>query len=215
MNSVAGEYYHVFNRGVDKRTIFEDRLDADRFMQSIIAFNFTEPTGSIYEKFYSKKKKPDKRLWEGNESRLVSFVCYAILPNHYHFLLTPLVDGGLEKFMQKLGNGYTKYFNEKHKRSGVLFQGKYKSVLIENNEQLLHTSAYINLNIKVHPKFGHRMSKLGLSSSWDEYLKNVRGICDRDLILGQYKNPQEYIKMCRETIQAVSQRRILAARIIE
>src|SRR3989344_5685641 len=103
---VPGEYYHIYNRGVDKRKIFNDKNDFSRFLESMIDFNQVEAIGSMYE--FSFVKKINKSL---KKKPLVEFICFCLNPNHYHFLLRPLQEGGIEKFMQKLGNGYTKYFN--------------------------------------------------------------------------------------------------------
>ena len=67
---------------------------------------------------------------------LVQIICYCLNPNHYHLLLKEIKDGGISEFMKRVGGGYTWYFNNKHKRSGTLFQGRFKSVHIKSNEQL-------------------------------------------------------------------------------
>lgn len=162
----VGEHYHIYNRGTDKRDIFFDEKDLNRFWESISDFNQTEPIGSMYEYSFVKKDNTAVKA----KTPLVQFVAYCINPNHFHFLITPLQEKGIEKFMQRLGNGYTKYFNNRHKRNGVLFQGKFKSKHVDSNEYLLHLSAYINSN----DKLGHRMSKLS-KSSMSEFLNNGRG----------------------------------------
>lgn len=85
-------------------------------------------------------------------------MCYCFNPNHYHFILTPLVDNGIEKFMHKLGSGFTRYFNGKYDRTGVLFQGPFKAIHIDSDEYLMYLSGYINLNNKIH-KFGNGVTK--------------------------------------------------------
>src|SRR3989338_3002128 len=121
VNFVKGEYYHIYNRGVDKRDIFTDKNDLQRFLQSMKEFNVKNPIGSLYENQFVKDKL-------GSPSpKLVRFVAFCLNPNHYHFILTPLVEKGIEKFMQRLGGGYTLYFNEKYELSGSLFQGRFKS----------------------------------------------------------------------------------------
>jgi len=110
--------------------------------------------------------------------------------------------------MQKLGAGYTSYFNIKNKRTGVLFQGAFKAVHIDSNEQLLYVSSYVNLNFKVH-QLGGEASKLKLmKSSWDEYvgennIKNNEAFCEKDIILDQFKNKNEYKKHAFETLELV------------
>ena len=197
-----GEYYHVYNRGTDKRNIFIDQLDLNRFWESILNFNQTEPIGSMFEYSFRKANAKVKPL--------VQFVSYCINPNHFHFLITPIQDKGIEKFMQKLGNGYTKYFNNKYKRSGVLFQGKFKSKHVGSNEYLLHLSAYINSNDKLwkQKQLGHRMSKLCKSSLYDFIGKvNRISICKTDIILGQFRTKKEYQDFVESSLEDIELRK--------
>ncbi|MBU2633508.1 transposase [Patescibacteria group bacterium] len=201
-----GEYYHVFNRGVDKRTVFLDQNDFRRFFQSMEEFNAIKPIGSIYENSFHKDKKDQLGQLGSSTSKqdkLVNFICYCLNPNHYHFILEQVVNRGIEKFMHRLGTGYTKYFNKKNKRNGVLFQGRYKINCICSNEDLLYLSAYVNLNDKVH-RLGSSTSK----SSYGEYF-NVdnhedRGIfCKKDIILKQFKDQFEYKKFAEGSLEEI------------
>ena len=198
---VNDEYYHVYNRGVDKRDVFMDKLDLRRFFQSMEEFNAVEPIGSIYENTFKK----DEDLPLGN-GKLVEFVAFCLNPNHYHFILRQIAGGGISEFMKRLGGGYTKYFNEKNKRSGALFQGRYKVKHIDNNDYLLHLSAYVNLNSRVHKiELGRPTSKL-VKSSWDEYTtdgnetKKDKNFCAKDIILGQFKNKKEYLSFAEDAL---------------
>ena len=182
-------FYHIYNRGVDKRNVFTDHRDLNRFFQCMSEFNCVEPIGSIYENSFKKD------FFGHRMSKLVNFIAYCLNPNHYHFILEPLVDNGVEKFMQRIGNGYTKYFNNKNNRSGVLFQGKFKSIHISSDEYLLRISAYVNLNYKVH-SLGHPMSK----SSWDEYISGLGSFCKKDVVIEQFNNIGEYKNFCESTI---------------
>lgn len=197
---VIGEYYHVYNRGTDKRNIFVDEKDLSRFWESLFDFNQTRPIGSVYEFSFQKK------IGEKNKKAkpLIQFIAYCLNPNHFHFLVTPLQERGIEKFMQRLGNGYTKYFNNKYKRSGVLFQGKFRAKLVESNEYLLHLSAYINGNNKL----GHRMSKLS-KSSLAEFLDKASSIklCNTDIVLEQFRNKKEYENFVTESLKDVELRK--------
>ncbi len=199
-----GEYYHIYNRGVDKRTVTKDWKDSERFLQSLVEFNTMRPIGSIYENAFNKLGGSTAKSGE----RLVEIVAYCLNPNHYHLILTPLVKKGIEKFMQRLGTGFTQYFNEKHNRTGSLFQGRFKSSHIDSNEYLLHVAAYVNLNDKVH-QLGGSTAKL-VRSSWGEYIdvdKNVAKekrrleICNKDIVLGQFKNNKEYEKSAKESLK--------------
>jgi putative transposase len=154
----------VFNRGVDKRKIFLDQQDLERFFQSMKEFNTLEPIGSIYENSFRKNSKLGDPI--SKFPKLVDFICYCLNPNHYHFILKQNIDNGIEKFMHRLGIGYTMFFNKENERSGALFQGRYKAIHIDSNEYLLHLSAYVNLNERIH-ELGDSISK----SSWKQMKK--------------------------------------------
>ncbi len=199
VNFVEGEYYHVYNRGVDKRSIFNNDGDTDRFLQSMMEFNVREPIGSIYENSFLKENnyKP---------TPLVSFIAYCLNPNHYHFILTPMIEKGLESFMQRLGTGYTLYFNNRNKRTGSLFQGNFKASHIDSNEYLLHVSTYVNLNDKTH-QLGGEASKL-VRSSWSEYNQpRMDGICDKSIILEQFNNSTEYKDFALSSLKDIIERK--------
>lgn len=202
---VTGEYYHIFNRGVDKRQIFMSAYDLDRFMKSLIEFNTTEPIGSLYE--HSFKKPPLGGLVSKYEL-LVQIIAYCLNPNHFHVILQQVADGGISKFLHKVGADYTRYFNDRYERSGALFQGSFKSVHIENNEQLLYVSAYVNLNNHVH-KPSHK--NLPVCSSWSEYvIRDFSGICKKDIILSQFKGGSAYEKFAKETVASIRKQRELS-----
>lgn len=187
---VTGEYYHVFNRGVDKRQTFNNKNDLYRFVQSLIEFNNDEPIGSIYENSFTKNTSSGKKL--------VRIVSFCLNPNHFHLILKQESDRGIEKFMKKVGSGYTQYFNKQNKRSGVLFQGQFKYVHIDTNEYLLYVINYVNLNNKIHGIPGTEP----FYSSWLEYtnegvknlMGNYNGLCDKEIILSQFKSKIDYKK---------------------
>ncbi len=212
-----GELYHIYNRGTDKRSIVQDYHDADRFMQSLMEFNALEPIGSIYEHAFitrkhqlgSRTSKCDLELEKASDG-IVNIVAYCLNLNHYHFILEQVSDRGIEKFMQRLGTGYTKYFNNRHERSGVLFQGRFKAVHIESNAQLLHLSVYVNLNFRVHQY--HESALPRIRSSWEEYIggiPNHRSICEKEKVLGQFRNEKEYRAFAEQTLPAIREQKII------
>ncbi|OGD69844.1 hypothetical protein A3I18_02895 [Candidatus Campbellbacteria bacterium RIFCSPLOWO2_02_FULL_35_11] len=209
---VKREYYHIFNRGNDKRGIFMDKYDAFRFLQSMEEFNNIENGNDIFYRNRLNKNVGGPTAHK-DKDKLVNIVCYCLNPNHYHFILEQLVDGGISEFMKRLNGGYTWYFNNKYDRSGSLFQGKFKSVHIESNEQLLYDSCYVNLNNKVHRKFDNLkdnfLDEISNRSSWDEYTnKNSKfNICKKDIILGQYKDIEDYKKIAEGTARAINEKR--------
>lgn len=198
-------FYHIYNRGVEKRTIFEEPFDTLRFFKSMILFNSVEPIGSIYEHTFplSENKKSKRKP-------LVGIVAYCLNPNHFHLILTPKVDKGIQMFMHRLGTGYTMYFNEKYKRSGSLFQGVFKATHLDSNEYLLHVSAYVNLNNRVHQlELGGFASKL-VKTSWDEYINEDTGgvgICEKDIIIEQFKSPAKYKNFALSALDSIIERK--------
>ncbi len=192
-----GEHYHIFNRGVEKRDVFGDRYDIDRFLLSLRLLNTKEPIGSIYEQQFVQKKN-------GASDKLVDIVCYCLNPNHYHMILQQKAERGIQKFMQRLGTAYTNYFNEKYTRTGGLFQGTYKGVHIESNEQLLHTSVYVNLNNTL----GRLTPKLS-ASSWGEYVEDggIKPLCTKGVILEQLKSSDAYKTFALSSRESIIERK--------
>src|SRR3989344_6947641 len=205
---VEKEFYHIYNRGVDKRDIFLDVDDLNRFLKSMREFNVINPIGSIYEN-RDRKRTHERQAFMTREKPLVNFIVYGINRNHFHFILEQVAERGIEKFMHRLGTGHSKYFNTRHKRSGALFQGKFKAKLIDSNEYLLHLSAYINLNDKVHSR-GRQASTMS-RTSWDEYINPnfVDSFCKKEIILGQFKNRKEYKKFAEESLESIIERKVL------
>lgn len=202
-----GEFYHIYNRGNNKRPIFLKPFDLQRFLQSMVEFNIEGPIGSIYANSFKKDPQLSGSATKlGAKStttprRIVDFVCYCLNFNHFHFLIRQARKDGIKNFMHKLGTGYTRYFNEKNKLSGGLFQGKFKAIHVDSNDYLLHISAYINLNDKISQLSG-RATKLR-KSSWNEYADNglvVNPLCKKDIILSQFKNKLDYENFAREAL---------------
>ena len=134
-----GEYYHVYNRGVEKREIFLDDRDRRRFMRLLFVANGTKPFKfrEIQDKSYSTIDRGDA---------LTAIGAYCLMPNHFHILAKETSEGGISKFMEKLGTGYSMYFNKKNARTGFLFQGNFKAEHVDSDEYLKYLYAYIHLN---------------------------------------------------------------------
>lgn len=146
-NVAVGTICHVMNRGVDKRNIFMQEEDYFRFIHDLFEFNDTAPVNNTAY-FFVKNHNDIARPYIERKPRklLVEVLAFCLMPNHYHLLLNPRFDDGVTKFMKKLNMGYAKYFNEKYKRSGALFQGRYKSVTVTNERHFVYLPYYIYLN---------------------------------------------------------------------
>ncbi|MCX6747878.1 MAG: transposase [Candidatus Nomurabacteria bacterium] len=165
---VQDEYYHVYNRGNSKQKIFHDKEDYERFVGLLYACN---QNGSIRTDDLGK----DQGLFSiiKNEN-IVSIGAWVLMPNHFHILLTDFEEGGIIKFMQKLSTAYVMYYNKKYKRTGSLFEGKFKAEHANNDRYLKYLFSYINLNpIKL------------IQSDWKE--KGIRNKKQATEYLNNYK----------------------------
>jgi len=171
----------------------------------MVEFNTAEPIGSLYELSYKKTGLENIIL----KYPLVNFVAYCLNPNHFHFILEQVVDNGISNFMKRLG-GYSWFYNNKHKRTGTLFEGRFKAVHIDSDRYLSHLSAYVSLNDKCH-QLGGPTAKL-VRSSWAEYMNEIHTdhICTRkDIILEQFGTISAYRKFAMGTLEDIIQRKRL------
>jgi putative transposase len=193
------EYYHIFNRGVDKRKVFLDSSYYQRFLLSMELLN--DEKDGVMEEWRNFKKCNSKAMLSdfrelSSRKKLVEFIAYCLNPNHYHFIMRQVADRGIERFMHKLGTSYTNYFNTKNKRTGSLFQGNFKAIHIDSNEYLLYLSAYVNKNNFIH---GYRPDDKWEYSSLHEYAeKQKKKFCSKGVILGQFGNKKEYLEFMRK-----------------
>jgi putative transposase len=146
-------YYHLYNRGVDKRKIF---LHYNHYKRFIRTMSLILKTGSATERLKSNQSLALKSK--------VSILAYCLMPNHYHFLVKQTDDFGITQFMHQLNTSYTKFINLNTKRTGRLFEYTFKAKLIETDETLLHVSRYIHLN----PLLGKIVDDLDLYP-WSSY----------------------------------------------
>src|SRR3989344_5591657 len=140
-NPPAVELYHVLNRGVDKRSIFLDDRDRRRFTDGLFFFNDTRPIGNTRHLL----RNTDLRSRYEREP-VVDIHGWCLMDNHYHLLVTERTENGLTHFIRKFNIGYAKYFNERYNRSGALFQGRTKKVLIRSDPHFSYILHYIHLN---------------------------------------------------------------------
>ncbi len=179
------EFYHVFNRGVEKRITFTNKRDYERFIETKDYYRVKNPSVrfSFKDRYINMQKNK-------NTSPLAEIICFCLMPNHFHILVKQIEDSGITTFLSKLSNSYTRYFNTKYKRVGPLFQGSFKAVRIEDDEQLLHVSRYIHLN----PLIDYLTKDLRTYpySSYPEYLRLSKGFCQKDIILNNFNPPLSY-----------------------
>lgn len=140
-----GDYYHIFNKSIQNYRIFSSYSDAKRFILTLSYYNNIKLIHSLSRHFQLKKPCiQNPLLWR--EEQKVSFICYCLMPDHYHLLIKMIHDNFVSKYVNDIENSYSRYFNLKHSRKGPLWQSSFKSVKIKSSEQLLHVSRYIHLN---------------------------------------------------------------------
>ncbi|MBI5798911.1 MAG: transposase [Candidatus Yonathbacteria bacterium] len=134
-----GEFYHAYNRGTDKRIIFNDKYDRQRFIHLLYLCN--SERNIVYRDIIAEEIYQEER-----GSTIVDVGAYCLMPNHFHLLLHEKIDGGISLFMLKLLTAYATYFNKKYKRTGGLFEGKFKATHADTDKYLKYLFSYIHLN---------------------------------------------------------------------
>jgi putative transposase len=185
-------YYHLYNRGVEKRSIFLDEQDYKVFLHFLKRY-LTQPPDS-----------PDQVRpgWRSDLYDKLTLIAYCLMPNHFHLMVKQSIKEAIAEFMRALSNSYIRYFNEKYERVGSLFQGRYKGVLVESEPYFLHLTRYIHLNPLELDSFGEvrpgdrsdLREKLGdySFSSYAEYLgKRRTSWIHPEEILGFFKTAQK------------------------
>lgn len=119
MTFLANNYYHIYNRGVNHAQIFFSEENY-RYLLRLLKKNLTR---------YN-----------------ISISAYCLLPNHYHFLLKPSQDGNLDRMIKSLFGSYVMAVNKQQNRQGPLFQSRFRSILVDKEEYLVHLTRYIHLN---------------------------------------------------------------------
>jgi len=212
------EYYHIFNRGVEKRVIFSDSDDYERFLLSMNLLN-DEQVGSMagwrdFKKYNRHAALDDYLKLQFTERHPhVEIIAYCLNPNHFHFILKQVADKGIEKFMQKIGVSHTKYYNSKYDRTGVLLQGTFKAVHVDSNEYLLYLAAYVNRNNFIH---GYSADDNWHFSSLQHYLGlAIDPIVHEQAIVGQFKNRNECDEYLKKNATFMRSNKVLAKYLIE
>ncbi len=184
----TGEYYHVFNRSVQKLPIFKGQRECALFLEAVAFYLQTKPPTK-----FSMYRQNRTRYPINLNKKIVTVVSYLLMPNHFHFILCQNQEDGIKNFIQKITNSFAHYFNLKYKNTGPVFERRFKAVHIENNEQLIYLSAYIHLNpvtscLVENPEdypYSSYRAYIGLEKS---------EIIDPSIILDQFSTKEEYKK---------------------
>lgn len=182
---MSGQIYHVFSRSIAKFVIFNNERELARITETIGYYQYEKPVTKLsrYLEIKDSSRRSKTDMFAGKD-KIVEIIAYCIMPTHIHLVLKQLKENGISTFVGNVLNSYTKYFNTKHERKGPLWEARFKSVLVENDEYLLHLTRYVHLN----PVTAELVNapEDWKASSYDEYIseKPSNGrICKYDHIL--------------------------------
>ncbi len=193
---VNGEYYHVYNSGVALQPTYSTKRDYERFLLCLSYYRFNNLPFKLSRLLQIPNEERESVIasLEKTNDKTVEIIAFCLMPNHFHILVQQLAEGGISKFMRQITDSYTRYFNTKSDRVGPLFQGAFKAVHVENDDQLIHLSRYIHLNPLVsyivrEPDF--------LEYPWSSFRNYISGdfqFVNPEIILANFKSPQDYLK---------------------
>lgn len=202
INIAPGEYYHVYNRGVGKKNIFNNDKDRARFLFLLLVLqspfelrNTTRLVKDFALNLNIFEILDQKEIQEIIKERYVELIVFSLMPNHFHILVKENKPGGISKYLHRILTAYTMYFNIRNETNGHLFQGPYKIVHIEDDRQLMHSSAYIHRNPL---ELGWKLSDLHNFkwSSYGDFIGNNRwgDFIERSILLDRFtsKNKDTY-----------------------
>jgi len=165
--NLENAFYHAYNRGVEKRLIFQDDQDHKVFLSYLKEYLSPPPDPEKLLKSITFKDTVFKGIprQPKNFHKRLELLSYCLMPNHFHLLVKQVAKTSMESFIHSLLLRYSMYFNKKYDRVGPLFQGRFKGVLIDNDSYLLHLTRYIHLNPSEYVK-----DLSAAYSSYAEYL---------------------------------------------
>ncbi|MEK7080787.1 MAG: transposase [Patescibacteria group bacterium] len=198
-NHAPEEYYHIYNRGMQKQPIFETDKDRLRFLFLLLVFQGKNSIKNISREIKQNVQSSTLHINPELEkdilqNRTVELISFCLMLNHFHLQVLEKTEGGISKYMQRVLTAYTKYFNVKYQRSGHLLQGSYKSVLIEDDLQLMHVSVYIHKNPNELKGWKGKEDKYPWSSFQDYISLNRFGkLLSTGIVLDRYDNNKKAI----------------------
>jgi len=173
-----GEVYHICNKSIAGFRIFNNDEDYNRMLKLMTFYNSqnTPCSFSVYESL--------KKCVLVDSKKIVNLVAYCLMPTHVHFIIRQDTDYGIEGFVTKISQGYSQYFNARHKRKGPLWEGRFKNILVKDNNQLVHLTRYVHLNPVT--AFLVNDPDNWIYSSYKEYIKDnpiQKRLCDFDNLM--------------------------------
>lgn len=178
------QYYHLYNRGVEKRDIFLDDQDYVIFL------------GLLKKYLTGQGENKKNRHKYTNFAERIELLSFCLMPNHFHLLLYQKDKDAITQFMRRVMTGYSMYFNDRYNRVGSLFQGRYKASRINADDYLHHISRYIHLNPKDYEKWPYSSFKNYTGEKKTKWVKT-------DTILGLFDNDkQSYVDFVSDYVSS-------------
>jgi len=194
-------YYHVYSRSIAKFVVFNNAEEYSRMIEILKLYRFSD-FNYKYSRFIGLEPEYQQAIINGLKkegSALINIISYCLMPTHIHFILKQVMDKGISKYISRVLNSYARFFNVKHRRVGPLWAGRFKSVLVSGDEQMLHLTRYHHLN----PTSANLVMRPEdwKYSSYREYIQldgDKEQICSLGDILDI--NPREYTKFVSDRI---------------
>lgn len=176
---VAESFYHVYARGTNRQRIFRDSADFVKFL-------------NLFERYLSlQETKNANGVSFPNYYNRVELVSFCLMPNHFHLLIYQRQQGAMSEFMRSLLTSYSMYFNKKYKRSGPLFESRYKASMISDDAYLTHITRYIHLNPREWQRYEYSSLPYYLQQISDEWIRPERAT-------SQFATPAEYLEFLND-----------------
>ena len=193
-----GEHYHICFRGNNKQIIFRSEMDRARLLFLLLYLQSPENIQNISRVVSECRRNGNWNIDENLlskivKTRYVALEAFAFMPNHAHLAVREDQEQGIVRYLQRVLNAYAKYFNTKYETVGHLFQGPYRAVHVEDNDQMLYLSTYIHRNPRELSEI--RGSEHNYEwSSYQDYLGENRfgELLDSSLVLEQFDSSKEY-----------------------
>src|SRR3989344_2153597 len=212
-----GSYAHAYNRGVKKMPIYRQKGDLRRLLFNLYYFNHTDPMPDNWKRELEISGDPAHFQWPeawGERSPIISILAFSIMPNHLHLMVKEVIEGGMSKFMHRVSMGYSKFINEKYEESGSLFQGPFKSRLIEEDIDFRNLAVYVMVKnpFELYPgglrqaieHFDDAYERLAddpLSSLGAYTGRQASPIITKDLLGELFETPESFKEFARETMR--------------
>lgn len=210
-------FYHIFNRGIEKRVTFSNRRNYLRMLELLKFYSF-KVVPLRYSRFIELPKDKQQQIYLKmvESGKLVDIISFCLMPNHFHILLKQLHENGIKIFVSNISNSYTKYFNIKNSRQGPLFQGTFKAVLVEDDNQLIHLVRYIHLNPVSASMINLDELRLYEWCSHKYYLKsNNDELLNKQPIMNFFKTMEGYQSFISDQVEYAKKLELIKHQIIE